>query len=91
MMDGFSELYRQVLEEFKESTGHLRALLERFCELKADEYRPRVCSTWRASRAPRKSRPTMRSRRRPTSRSCASYWRPRPCTGPPVATSRQLR
>ena len=41
-----------VLEEFKESTGHLRALLERFCELKADEYRPRVCSTWRACHAP---------------------------------------
>ena len=44
--------YRQVLEEFKESTGHLRALLERFCELKADEYRPRVCSTWRAPARP---------------------------------------
>ena len=39
MMGGFSDLDRHVLQEFKESFGHLRAVLEKFCELKADECR----------------------------------------------------
>jgi len=31
-MDGFSNLDRHVLQEFKESFGHLRAVLEKFCD-----------------------------------------------------------
>ena len=41
MMD-FSDLEREVLEDLKGST-HLKAVLEKFCELKADEYR-RACA-----------------------------------------------
>jgi len=42
MMDGFSDLDRHVLQEFKESFGHLKAVLEKFCEMKTDECR-RAC------------------------------------------------
>ena len=41
MMD-FSDLERQVLEDLKDST-HLKAVLEKFCEMKADECR-RACT-----------------------------------------------
>jgi hypothetical protein len=41
MMD-FSDLERHVLEDLKAST-HLKAVLEKFCELKADECR-RACA-----------------------------------------------
>jgi len=37
MMD-FSDLERQVLTDLKDST-HLKAVLEKFCEMKADECR----------------------------------------------------
>ncbi|HEY4901375.1 MAG TPA: hypothetical protein VIH91_11210 [Terriglobales bacterium] len=40
MMD-FTDLNRQVLEELKDST-HLKGVLEKFCEMKADECR-RAC------------------------------------------------
>ncbi len=49
MMD-FSDLERQVLEDLKGST-HLMAVLEKFCELKADECR-RAC-TQRMAHVPR--------------------------------------
>jgi len=38
----FTELERQVLEELKDST-HLKAVLEKFCEMKAEECR-RACA-----------------------------------------------
>lgn len=41
-MDGFSDLERHVLEEFKASDGLLKTVLEKFCEMKADECR-RAC------------------------------------------------
>ena len=49
MMD-FSDLERQVLEDLKDST-HLKSVLEKFCELKADECR-RAC-TQRMAHVPR--------------------------------------
>lgn len=41
MMD-FTDLERQVLEDLKDST-HLKGVLEKFCELKAEECR-RACA-----------------------------------------------
>ena len=63
MMD-FTDLERQVLEELKDST-HLKAVLEKFCELKGEECRrARVRSTWLTSRgSPRWRRTTPRERR----------------------------
>jgi hypothetical protein len=49
MMD-FTDLERQVLEDLKNST-HLKAVLEKFCELKAEECR-RAC-TQRMAHVPR--------------------------------------
>ena len=39
----FSDLERHVLNEFRASDGLLKAVLEKFCELKADECR-RACA-----------------------------------------------
>ena len=50
-MDGFSDLERHVLEQFKSDTGYLKAALQKFCELKADECR-RAC-TQRMAHVPR--------------------------------------
>jgi len=50
-MTGFTESERYVLEQFREENSMLKAVLAKFCELKADEYR-RSC-TERMSRVPR--------------------------------------
>jgi hypothetical protein len=49
MMD-FSDLERQVLEDLRDST-HLKAVLDKFCDMKADECR-RAC-TQRMAHVPR--------------------------------------
>ena len=72
MMD-FSDLERQVLEDLKDST-HLKAVLEKFCEMKADECRRACTQRWRTYRATRKSRRTTRPRRKRMRRSCRSCW-----------------
>jgi len=41
-MDGFTDLERQILDEFCASEVLLKSVLERFCEMKADECR-RAC------------------------------------------------
>jgi len=50
-MTGFSDNERYVLNEFQESNSPVKAVLAKFCELKADEYR-RSC-TQRMSIVPR--------------------------------------
>jgi hypothetical protein len=42
-MTGFSELERHVLGELQAGNGLLKAVREKFCEMKADEYR-RACA-----------------------------------------------
>jgi len=48
---GFTDSERYVLEQFRDENSMLKAVLAKFCELKADEYR-RSC-TDRMSRVPR--------------------------------------
>lgn len=43
MMSEFSDLERYALQEFKADQGYLKIALQKFCELKADEYR-RACT-----------------------------------------------
>ena len=50
-MTGFTESERYILEQFRDENSMLKAVLAKFCELKADEYR-RSC-TDRMSRVPR--------------------------------------
>ena len=50
-MTGFTDSERYVLEQFRDENSMLKAVLAKFCELKADEYR-RSC-TDRMSRVPR--------------------------------------
>jgi len=50
-MTGFSDGERYVLNDFQEGNSPLKAVLAKFCELKADEYR-RSC-TQRMSMVPR--------------------------------------
>ena len=50
-MTGFTESERYILEQFRAENSMLKAVLAKFCELKADEYR-RSC-TQRMSHVPR--------------------------------------
>lgn len=50
-MTGFTESERYVLGQFRDDNSMLKAVLAKFCELKADEYR-KSC-TERMSRVPR--------------------------------------